>query len=134
MVSHVCLQSIFRSSDTFKSLSTGLTVNIHVSTKTCVTGNNVILHKALQQEKGEERRGRKKATETEAITSPDNGDGKRRRTCYTYLKRSMTAWKNVRKLLCLLMEAAASRAMLPKTCGKKPHSQFTATVTTIILP
>ena len=34
----------FRSSDTFKS---GLTVNIHVSTKTCVTGNNVILHKAL---------------------------------------------------------------------------------------
>ena len=24
-----------------------LTVNIHVSTKTCVTGNNVMLHKAL---------------------------------------------------------------------------------------
>ena len=37
----------FRSSDTFKSLSTVLTVNIHVSTKTCVTGNNCILHKAL---------------------------------------------------------------------------------------
>ena len=37
----------FRSSDTFKSLSTGLTVNSHVSTKTCVTGNNFILHKAL---------------------------------------------------------------------------------------
>ena len=26
---------------------TGLTVNIHVSTKTCVTGNNVMLRKAL---------------------------------------------------------------------------------------
>ena len=37
----------FRPSDAFKSLSTGLTVNIHVSTKTCVTGNNFILHKAL---------------------------------------------------------------------------------------
>ena len=35
------------SSDTFKSLQTGLTVNIHVSTKTCVTGNKFILHKAL---------------------------------------------------------------------------------------
>ena len=34
----------FRSSDTFKSLYTGLT---DVSTKTCVTGNNLILHKAL---------------------------------------------------------------------------------------
>ena len=37
----------FRSSGTFESLQTGLTVNIHVSTKTCVTGNNFILHKAL---------------------------------------------------------------------------------------
>ena len=34
----------FRSSDTFESLSTGVTVNIHVFTKTCVTGNNFILH------------------------------------------------------------------------------------------
>ena len=32
----------------FTSL-TSLTVNIHVSTKTCVTGNNFILHKALQR-------------------------------------------------------------------------------------
>ena len=37
----------FRSSDTFKSLYTGLTVSIHVSTKTCVTGNNLARHKAL---------------------------------------------------------------------------------------
>ena len=37
----------FRSSVTFYSLQTGLTVNIHVSIKTCVTGNNCILHKAL---------------------------------------------------------------------------------------
>ena len=37
----------FRSVDTFESLYTGLTVNTHVSTKTCVTGNNLILHKAL---------------------------------------------------------------------------------------
>ena len=37
----------FRSSDTFLRLENGLTVNIHVSTKTCVTGNNLILHKAL---------------------------------------------------------------------------------------
>ena len=28
-------------------METGLTINIHVSTKTCMTGNNVILHKAL---------------------------------------------------------------------------------------
>ena len=35
----------FRPSDTFKSL----TVNIHVSTKTCVTGNNLILHKAVTE-------------------------------------------------------------------------------------
>ena len=28
-------------------LKSGLTVNIHVSTKTCVTGNNLVLHKAL---------------------------------------------------------------------------------------
>ena len=27
----------------------GLTVNIHVSTKTCVTGNNLALHKAMYQ-------------------------------------------------------------------------------------
>ena len=39
----------FRSSDTFKSLQTGLTVNIHVSTKTCVTGNYLVLHKALNE-------------------------------------------------------------------------------------
>ena len=38
----------FMSSDTFNSLSTGLTVNTHVSTKTRVTRNNFILHKALQ--------------------------------------------------------------------------------------
>ena len=31
----------------FKFVKTGLTVNIHVSTKTCVTGNNFILHKVL---------------------------------------------------------------------------------------
>ena len=38
----------FRSSGTFESVSTSLTVNIHdVSTKTCVTGNNLILHKVL---------------------------------------------------------------------------------------
>ena len=37
----------FKSSDTFESLQTGLTVHIHVSTKTCVTGNNLVLHKAL---------------------------------------------------------------------------------------
>ena len=37
----------FRSSRTLESSSTSLTVNIHVSTKTCVTGNNFILHKAL---------------------------------------------------------------------------------------
>ena len=37
----------FRSSGTLESSSTSLTVNIHVSTKTCVTGNNFILHKAL---------------------------------------------------------------------------------------
>ena len=37
----------FRSSGTFESLLTSLTVNIHVSTKTCVTGNNFIMHKAL---------------------------------------------------------------------------------------
>ena len=37
----------FRSSGISESLSTSLTVNIHVSTKTCVTGNNFILHKAL---------------------------------------------------------------------------------------
>ena len=37
----------FRSSGTFESLQTSLTVNIHMSTKTCVTGNNFILHKAL---------------------------------------------------------------------------------------
>ena len=37
----------FRSSDTLESVWIGLTVNIHVSTKTCVTGNNVILRKAL---------------------------------------------------------------------------------------
>ena len=37
----------FRSSGTLESSSTGLTVNIHVSTKTCATGNNFILHKAL---------------------------------------------------------------------------------------
>ena len=37
----------FRSSDTFESLLTSLTVNIHMSTKTCVTGNNFSLHKAL---------------------------------------------------------------------------------------
>ena len=36
----------FRSPGTFESLSTVLTVNIHMSTKTCVTGNNFILHKA----------------------------------------------------------------------------------------
>ena len=34
----------FRSSGISESL---LTVNIHVSTKTCVTGNNFILHQAL---------------------------------------------------------------------------------------
>ena len=37
----------FRSSGTSESSQTSLTVNIHVSTKTCVTGNNFILHKAL---------------------------------------------------------------------------------------
>ena len=37
----------FRSSGTFESLETGLAVNIHVFTKTCVTGNNFILRKAL---------------------------------------------------------------------------------------
>ena len=37
----------FRSSDTFESLYTGLTVSIHVSTKISVTGNNLIVHKAL---------------------------------------------------------------------------------------
>ena len=37
----------FRSSGTSESSSTCLTVNIHVSTKTCVIGNNFILHKAL---------------------------------------------------------------------------------------
>ena len=37
----------FRSSDTFESLQISLTVNIHVSTKTCVTGSNFILHEAL---------------------------------------------------------------------------------------
>ena len=31
----------------FESMQTSLTVNIHVSTKTCVTGNNVILLEAL---------------------------------------------------------------------------------------
>ena len=36
----------FMSLDTFTILKTGLTVNIHVSTKTCVTGSNFILHKA----------------------------------------------------------------------------------------
>ena len=30
-----------------KTIDIGLTVNIHVSTKTCVTGNNLVLHKAL---------------------------------------------------------------------------------------
>ena len=39
--------ALFRSSGTFESLETSLTVNIHVSTKTCVTGNILILHKAL---------------------------------------------------------------------------------------
>ena len=29
------------------NLLTGLTVNIHVSTKACVTGNNMVLNKAL---------------------------------------------------------------------------------------
>ena len=37
----------FKSSRTFESLYTGLTVNIHVSTKTCVTGNNLVLDPAL---------------------------------------------------------------------------------------
>ena len=37
----------FWSSGTFESLKTALTGNINVSTKTCVTGNNFILHKAL---------------------------------------------------------------------------------------
>ena len=37
----------FRSSGTSESLYTSLTVNIHVSTKTCVTGSNFILHKSL---------------------------------------------------------------------------------------
>ena len=47
MVSHCVFVVHFRSSDIFKILSTGLTVNIHVSTKTCVTGNNVMQHKAV---------------------------------------------------------------------------------------
>ena len=34
------------------SLWTGLTVNIHMSTKTCVTGNNLILRKALVLRRG----------------------------------------------------------------------------------
>ena len=42
----------FRSSNTFYNFSTGLAVNIHVSTKTCVTGNNFILHKALKSDPG----------------------------------------------------------------------------------
>ena len=37
----------FRSSCTTESSQTSLIVNIHVSTKTCVTGNNFILQKAL---------------------------------------------------------------------------------------
>ena len=38
----------FRSSDTHLIVcKTGLTFNIHVSTNTCVTGNNVIMHKVL---------------------------------------------------------------------------------------
>ena len=37
----------FRASDIFLTLKTGLIVNIHVSTKTCVTGNNLVLHEAL---------------------------------------------------------------------------------------
>ena len=37
----------FRSSDTSESLLTSSTVNIHVSTNICVTGNNFILYKAL---------------------------------------------------------------------------------------
>ena len=46
MVSHVYLYSI---SGKKKHLMfvTGLIVDIHVSTKKCVTGKNVILHKAL---------------------------------------------------------------------------------------
>ena len=37
----------FRSSGTSESWQTNLIVNIHVSTKTCVTGNHFMLHKAL---------------------------------------------------------------------------------------
>ena len=50
MVSHVCCMFIvhFRSSHTFESLQPSLAVNIHVSTKTCATGNNCIVHKALR--------------------------------------------------------------------------------------
>ena len=40
----------FRSSDTFKvcKLAQQLTFTFLVSTKTCVTGNNVVLHKAVE--------------------------------------------------------------------------------------
>ena len=37
----------FRVTKHIVSFLTGLTVNIHVSTITCVTGNNLVLHKAL---------------------------------------------------------------------------------------
>ena len=47
MVSHVCLKSISGHKMHFKFLKLGLTVKIHISTKTCVTGKSMILHKAL---------------------------------------------------------------------------------------
>ena len=40
-VSKVIVNGHFRSSD--------LTVNIHVSTKICVTGNNLVLHKTMME-------------------------------------------------------------------------------------
>ena len=49
MVSYVCLAPISGHQAHLKVRKLALTVNIHVSTKTCVTGNNFILHKALPE-------------------------------------------------------------------------------------
>ena len=46
----MCVCSPFKVNKHLKVCELAFTVNIHMSTKTCVTGNNVILHEALLHE------------------------------------------------------------------------------------